>query len=78
MSKPLPTTSVPQVSAVLLPMLSAALTAALTQAAASRVVLALSGGMDSMVLLALLHRLDLNLPVKAVYVHHGLSPNADA
>ncbi len=78
MSKPLPTTSVPQVSADLLPMLSAALTAALTQAAASRVVLALSGGMDSMVLLALLHRLDLKLPVQAVYVHHGLSPNADA
>jgi tRNA(Ile)-lysidine synthase len=45
---------------------------------ASRVTIALSGGLDSMVLLAAAHRV---LPISrlhAVHVHHGLSPNADA
>ncbi|HZM35076.1 MAG TPA: tRNA lysidine(34) synthetase TilS, partial [Burkholderiales bacterium] len=40
-----------------------------------RVALALSGGVDSVVLLSLLKDL---LPVRAIHVHHGLSPNADA
>lgn len=38
--------------------------------------LGLSGGLDSCVLLHMLH--SLNIPVRAVHVHHGLSPNADA
>lgn len=38
-------------------------------------LVALSGGVDSVVLLHLLHRL--KLPLRAVHVHHGLSPNAD-
>ena len=41
----------------------------------TRIVLALSGGVDSVVLLFLLKDL---LPLRAVHVHHGLSPNADA
>ena len=40
-----------------------------------RAAVALSGGVDSVVLLFLLKDL---LPVRAVHVHHGLSPNADA
>lgn len=35
----------------------------------------LSGGVDSVVLL---HAMSRHLPVRAVHVHHGLSPNADA
>lgn len=46
-----------------------------------RVVLALSGGVDSRVLLHLLHQYRATqrseLDVCAVHVHHGLSPNAD-
>lgn len=41
----------------------------------TRVALALSGGVDSVVLLSLVKDL---LPVRAIHVHHGLSPNADA
>lgn len=37
--------------------------------------LGLSGGLDSCVLLHMLH--SLKIPVRAVHVHHGLSPNAD-
>jgi tRNA(Ile)-lysidine synthase len=40
-----------------------------------RVLVGLSGGVDSVVLLHALSRL---MPVRAVHVHHGLSPNADA
>lgn len=40
-----------------------------------RVAIGLSGGVDSVVLL---HALSRHLPVRAVHVHHGLSPNADA
>lgn len=40
-----------------------------------KVVVGLSGGVDSVVLL---HALSRHLPVRAVHVHHGLSPNADA
>ncbi|WGE46163.1 tRNA lysidine(34) synthetase TilS [Actinobacillus equuli] len=39
-------------------------------------VLGLSGGIDSIVLLHLLTELQLNL--RAVHIHHGLSPNADS
>ncbi|WP_162843661.1 tRNA lysidine(34) synthetase TilS [Vibrio nigripulchritudo] len=45
-----------------------------------KIVLALSGGLDSRVLLELLARFKRDNPncdVKAVYVHHGLSANAD-
>ena len=38
-----------------------------------RVAIGLSGGVDSVVLL---HALSRHLPVRAVHVHHGLSPNA--
>lgn len=45
----------------------------------ARLTLALSGGLDSVVLLHLLHALqnDLAFSLRAVHVHHGLSPNAD-
>lgn len=41
-----------------------------------RLVAGLSGGVDSIVLLHALSRLD-GLPLSALHVHHGLSPNAD-
>jgi len=43
------------------------------------ILIALSGGLDSIVLLDLLHRLSATLPIQlsALHVHHGLSPNAD-
>lgn len=46
----------------------------------ARVCVAYSGGLDSSVLLDLLHRLrvPLALELSALHVHHGLSPNADA
>lgn len=47
----------------------------LKQYPAKQYWLALSGGLDSCVLLHMLH--SLKIPVKAVHVHHGLSPNAD-
>ena len=45
-----------------------------------QLVVGYSGGLDSSVLLHLLHRARKNLPfkLKAHHVHHGLSPNADA
>lgn len=45
-----------------------------------RLVVGFSGGLDSSVLLHVLSRVApaLGLPVIAVHVHHGLSPNADA
>jgi tRNA(Ile)-lysidine synthase len=55
------------------------LTAAVGRAAAAlqgkRVAVGLSGGADSVVLL---HALAARFAVRAVHVHHGLSPNADA
>ncbi len=44
-----------------------------------QLVLGLSGGLDSMVLLELCQQLRQNLDIKinAVYIHHGLSANAD-
>ena len=39
-------------------------------------LVALSGGIDSVVLLHLLSQLPLNL--RAIHIHHGLSPNADS
>ncbi|WP_233078201.1 tRNA lysidine(34) synthetase TilS [Rheinheimera soli] len=45
----------------------------------NQLVLGLSGGLDSMVLLQLCHQLvlDTDITLKAVYIHHGLSANAD-
>jgi len=45
-------------------------------ASARRIVVALSGGVDSVVLLHLLRKT--NPRIGALHVHHGLSPNADA
>ena len=55
---------------------------ALTQAgvdASSRLCCAFSGGLDSVTLLHLLHRLQprFNYHLEAAHVHHGLSPHAD-
>ncbi|MDD3884790.1 MAG: tRNA lysidine(34) synthetase TilS [Gallionella sp.] len=46
----------------------------------SRIQVGLSGGLDSVVLLHLLHRLapDFHWQISALHVHHGISPNADA
>jgi tRNA(Ile)-lysidine synthase len=45
-----------------------------------RLAVGLSGGLDSTVLLHVLHSIarEFALPLRAVHVHHGLSPNADA
>ncbi len=45
----------------------------------NQLVLGLSGGLDSMVLLELCHQLTQSFAIKlkAVYIHHGLSANAD-
>src|SRR5262245_4889612 len=43
--------------------------------AKSRIAVGLSGGVDSVVLL---HQLRARPGVRAIHVHHGLSPNADA
>lgn len=45
----------------------------------NQLVLGLSGGLDSMVLLQLCHQLleGSDIKLKAVYIHHGLSANAD-
>lgn len=45
----------------------------------NQLVLGLSGGLDSMVLLELCHQLtqSCDIKLKAVYIHHGLSANAD-
>lgn len=62
------------------PMLSA-INSKLSALGCNKVVLALSGGLDSMVLLFLLHHWQQQRPerqLKAVYVHHGLSPYANA
>lgn len=46
----------------------------------SSILLGLSGGMDSVVLLHLLHKLaaDYTWKISALHVHHGISPNADS
>lgn len=63
------------------PDLSAALREAVVHVAGrgSRIAIAFSGGIDSVVLLDLLSALreDLALTLVAIHVHHGLSPNAD-
>lgn len=48
--------------------------------AGSSLLLGLSGGLDSVVLLHILHRLapELGFTLSAMHVHHGISPNADA
>src|SRR5512141_45053 len=48
--------------------------------ARSSILVGLSGGMDSVVLLHLLHNLALRYQwqISALHVHHGISPNADA
>ncbi len=43
-----------------------------------RIFVAYSGGVDSSVLLHSLTKLQLDLPLFAIHIHHGLSPNADA
>ncbi len=50
------------------------------QTSTNKIVLALSGGVDSRVMLHLLHEFSCHNPqqsVIAVHVHHGISPNAD-
>lgn len=47
-------------------------------AASARVTVAYSGGLDSSVLLHLLARSGLPMQLRALHVHHGLSPHADA
>jgi tRNA(Ile)-lysidine synthase len=51
-----------------------------TEYSPARIAVALSGGLDSMVLLHLAHEAAqaANLPLFAFHVHHGLSPHADA
>ena len=46
----------------------------------SSILIGLSGGVDSVVLLHLLHKLSARFPwqLSALHVHHGISPNADA
>ncbi len=46
----------------------------------SSILIGLSGGVDSVVLLHLLHKLSLRFSwqLSALHVHHGISPNADA
>lgn len=48
--------------------------------ARSQILIGLSGGMDSVVLLHLLHELSFRYDwqLSALHVHHGISPNADA
>ncbi|WP_211211596.1 tRNA lysidine(34) synthetase TilS [Gilvimarinus chinensis] len=48
------------------------------QHSASRWLVGFSGGLDSTVLLHSLSAAQLGVPVIAVHVHHGLSPNADS
>ncbi len=62
-----------------------AVTTQLSSVGCNKVVLALSGGLDSMVLLHLLKQWQQQQQqqqqerhLSAIYVHHGLSPNADA
>ena len=59
--------------------LSAPLRLTIQQLGLNQLVLGLSGGLDSMVLLELCHQLtqDSDIRLKAVYIHHGLSVNAD-
>ncbi len=49
----------------------------LKAASPQRVFVAYSGGVDSSVLLHAVHALQLNIPVFAIHVHHGLSKRAD-
>jgi tRNA(Ile)-lysidine synthase len=60
---------------------STRLHAILERSGAGRFAIALSGGIDSMVLLDATSKLRAELPtmqLEAIHVHHGLSPNADA
>ena len=46
----------------------------------STILVGLSGGVDSVVMLHLLHKLSARFSwqISALHVHHGISPNADA
>ena len=71
----------PEPLSPLLRELDAAVALQLQSYAIQNVVLGLSGGLDSMLLLQLLVRWRASAPnrqLQAVHVHHGLSPNADA
>lgn len=58
---------------------TASLRQPIQQLGLNQLVLGLSGGLDSMVLLELCHQLTQScaIKLKAVYIHHGLSANAD-
>ncbi|WP_044617179.1 tRNA lysidine(34) synthetase TilS [Gynuella sunshinyii] len=58
-------------------MISAAIENCLQRYKPTRILIAYSGGVDSHVLLHALVRSNPSVPVLAVHVHHGLSPNAD-
>lgn len=60
--------------------LFAKVAAQLALPAGSHLLIGLSGGVDSVVLLHLLHRLapQRGWQLSALHVHHGISPNADA
>ncbi len=57
--------------------LEATLRQQLEQADFKRVIIAYSGGLDSSVMLHAIAALNLNVPVRAIHIHHGLSKFAD-
>lgn len=58
-------------------MISQVLAECVAQHKPKRLIVGFSGGMDSSVLLHGLTELELSIPILAIHVHHGLSPNAD-
>ena len=65
-------------AATLLSRMLSTLSASIEPFAPTKVVVALSGGLDSMLLLELMTRLSGSFTLQAVYVDHGLSANAKA